>query len=56
MERHQGIVAITGDSLAEMALHYFETSEQLQCALRLACAAGAVRLARRGADPGAGGG
>jgi molecular chaperone Hsp33 len=37
MERHQGIVAITGDSLAEMALHYFETSEQLQCALRLAC-------------------
>jgi molecular chaperone Hsp33 len=40
MERHQGIVAITGDSLAEMALHYFETSEQLQCALRLACVEG----------------
>jgi molecular chaperone Hsp33 len=40
MERHQGIVTITGDSLAEMALHYFETSEQLQCALRLACAPG----------------
>lgn len=40
MERHQGIVAITGHSLAEMALHYFETSEQLQCALRLACAPG----------------
>ena len=36
-ERHQGIVAIEGDNLAEMALHYFETSEQLQCALRLAC-------------------
>jgi molecular chaperone Hsp33 len=37
-ERHQGIVAIEGESLAEMALHYFETSEQLQCVLRLACA------------------
>ncbi len=36
-ERHQGIVAIEGDSLAEMALHYFRTSEQLQCSLRLAC-------------------
>ena len=36
-ERHQGIVAINGNTLAEMALHYFETSEQLQCALRLAC-------------------
>ncbi len=37
-ERHQGIVAIEGDQLADMALHYFETSEQLRCALRLACA------------------
>jgi molecular chaperone Hsp33 len=37
-ERHQGIVAIEGETLADMALHYFETSEQLQCALRLACA------------------
>ena len=37
-ERHQGIVAIEGDNLADMALHYFRTSEQLQCALRLACA------------------
>ena len=36
-ERHQGIVAINGATLGEMALHYFETSEQLQCALRLAC-------------------
>ncbi len=36
-ERHQGIVAIEGNDLADMALHYFETSEQLQCALRLAC-------------------
>ncbi|MCC6717780.1 MAG: Hsp33 family molecular chaperone HslO [Acetobacteraceae bacterium] len=35
---HQGIVAIEGDSLAEMALHYFATSEQLRCAIRLACA------------------
>ena len=36
--RHQGIVAIAGGSLAEMALHYFETSEQLRCQVRLACA------------------
>ncbi len=36
-ERHQGIVAIEGNNLADMALHYFETSEQLQCTLRLAC-------------------
>lgn len=37
-ERHQGIVAIEGDNLAQMALHYFATSEQLQCALHLSCA------------------
>ncbi len=37
-ERHQGIVSIQGPSVTEMALHYFETSEQLQCALHLACA------------------
>jgi molecular chaperone Hsp33 len=37
-ERHQGIVAIEGGSLAEMALHYFDTSEQLRCQVRLACA------------------
>jgi molecular chaperone Hsp33 len=36
--RHQGIVSIQGASLAEMALHYFETSEQLRCQVRLACA------------------
>ena len=36
-ERHQGIVSIEGDELADMALHYFQTSEQLQCALRLTC-------------------
>jgi molecular chaperone Hsp33 len=36
-ERHQGIVAITGGNLAEMALHYFRTSEQLRCAIHLAC-------------------
>ena len=36
-ERHQGIVAIAGETLADMALHYFETSEQLRCAIRLAC-------------------
>jgi molecular chaperone Hsp33 len=37
-ERYQGIVAITGETLAEMALHYFDTSDQLRCFLRLACA------------------
>ena len=36
-ERHQGIVAITGTNLAEMALHYFATSEQIACTIRLAC-------------------
>jgi molecular chaperone Hsp33 len=37
-ERQQGLVAISGDSLADMALHYFATSEQLRCAIHLACA------------------
>ncbi len=37
MERHQGIVSIEGESLAAMAQHYFETSEQHDCAVRLAC-------------------
>jgi molecular chaperone Hsp33 len=37
-DRYQGIVAITGITLPEMALHYFETSEQLRCAVRLVCA------------------
>ena len=36
-ERQQGLVAISGDSLADMALHYFDTSEQLPCAIHLAC-------------------
>ncbi|AQS86039.1 MAG: Hsp33 family molecular chaperone HslO [Acetobacter aceti] len=31
MDRHQGIVEITGDSLADMAMHYFQTSEQHAC-------------------------
>ena len=31
MERHQGIVAIEGDTLSAMAGHYFETSEQHAC-------------------------
>jgi molecular chaperone Hsp33 len=39
-ERHQGIVQIEGESLADMALHYFATSEQLQCWVRLAAAPG----------------
>jgi molecular chaperone Hsp33 len=35
--RHQGIVTIEGGNLAEMALHYFRTSEQLRCFVYLAC-------------------
>ena len=35
--RHQGIVTIEGESLAEMALHYFRTSEQIRCMVHLAC-------------------
>ncbi|MFC7476398.1 Hsp33 family molecular chaperone HslO [Dankookia sp. GCM10030260] len=38
MERYQGIVAIEGDTLAEMTDHYFRTSEQLRTHVRLACA------------------
>ena len=37
-ERHQGIVAIEGDNLSDMALHYFETSEQLRCFVHLGAA------------------
>jgi molecular chaperone Hsp33 len=62
MERHQGIVSITGEKLADMALHYFRTSEQLRCRVQLACAktpagwrAGALILERvageGGVDP-----
>jgi len=37
-DRHQGIVSIEGETLADMAMHYFRTSEQLGCWVRLACA------------------
>ena len=37
-ERYQGIVSIEGDSLSDMALHYFQTSEQLACEVRLSAA------------------
>ena len=37
-ERYQGIVAIEGDTLADMTDHYFRTSEQLRTHVRLACA------------------
>jgi molecular chaperone Hsp33 len=37
-ERHQGIVAIEGAGLADMALHYFHASVQLESWIRLACA------------------
>ncbi len=36
-ERHQGIVALEGETLAEMAMHYFTTSEQHECWMRLYC-------------------
>ena len=58
-ERHQGIVSIEGGNLAQMALHYFVTSEQLRCFVHLACAptasgwrAGALILERVAADGG----
>jgi len=37
-ETYQGIVSIEGETLSDMALHYFETSEQLACAVWLAAA------------------
>jgi molecular chaperone Hsp33 len=40
LNRHQGIVAIAGATLAEMALHYFRTSEQLRYFVHLACEPG----------------
>jgi molecular chaperone Hsp33 len=36
-ERHQGIVSLEGDSLADMALHYFSTSEQIPYFIHLSC-------------------
>ncbi len=36
MDRYQGIVTIEGDTLADMALHYFRTSEQVQYDVHLA--------------------
>jgi molecular chaperone Hsp33 len=35
-EPQQGIVALEGESLSEMAEHYFDTSEQLACQVHLA--------------------
>ena len=35
-DRYQGIVSIEGESLSDMALHYFRTSEQLQYDVHLA--------------------
>ena len=40
-EPSQGIVSLEGDSLAEMAQHYFATSEQLACKIYLAAGASA---------------
>ncbi len=37
MDRHQGIVELTGETLSEMAVHYFQTSEQHDCWIRLFC-------------------
>ena len=36
-ERYQGIVELTGDSLSDVAIRYFENSEQLPTRMRLAC-------------------
>jgi molecular chaperone Hsp33 len=52
-DRYQGIVELTGATLADCVHHYFRQSEQLQCALRVAAAerdgrwrAGALMLQR----------
>ena len=37
-ERYQGIVELTGSTLADCVHHYFRQSEQLQAGIRLACA------------------
>jgi molecular chaperone Hsp33 len=40
-DRYQGIVSIEGERLADMALHYFRTSEQLEYDVHLAAGQGA---------------
>jgi molecular chaperone Hsp33 len=37
-DTYQGLVALEGESLADMALNYFESSEQISAQVRLACA------------------
>jgi molecular chaperone Hsp33 len=39
-DRYQGIVSIEGQTLSEMALHYFRTSEQVEYDVHLACGEG----------------
>jgi molecular chaperone Hsp33 len=59
-ERYQGIVSIAGDSLADMAMHYFRTSEQIRSFVYLAAAPtefgwrGGGRLREKVAGGGAG--
>ncbi len=48
-DQHQGIVAIEGRNLAQMARHYFTTSEQLRCDIHLACERNAEGSWRAGA-------
>jgi molecular chaperone Hsp33 len=38
MDRYQGIVSIEGETLSDMALHYFRTSEQVEYDVHLAAA------------------
>ncbi len=59
-ERHQGIVATSGETLADMARHYYATSAQLAASLHLACVetasgwrAGGLILERIADPPGA---
>ncbi len=62
MDRYQGIVAIEGETLAEMTGSYFRNSEQLQSQVHLACGrsldgwrASALVIERVAADGGIGG-
>lgn len=43
MERYQGVVSLEGDGLAEVAMAYFEQSEQIPTAIKLSVATLSVR-------------
>jgi molecular chaperone Hsp33 len=48
-ERYQGIVELTGATLADCAHHYFRQSEQIEAGIRLACGKDGAQRWRAGA-------